>query len=102
MIEMQKVKTSCCDEEKTEELITISSEIPVCCKDEFVYNKIKDEFIYNKSETNFFLSFENLFKPISLIPPSIGFQTEESFYWDSSPPFLINRDLNITNSTFLI
>ena len=65
MIEMQKVETSCCDEEKVEEPITISSENPICCQDEFVYNKVEDEFIYGKSELTFFLSSDNSFQTIS-------------------------------------
>lgn len=101
-IEMQKVKTSCCEEEKTEAIITISSQNPVCCLDEFVFNKVEDDFIYSKSETTFFLSFENFFQPVALIPPSIDFQTNESFFCDSSPPFLINPEIHITNSILLI
>ncbi len=66
MIEMQKVDTSCCSEEINEELITISSENPICCQDEFVYNKIEDEFISGKSETTLFLSSENLFQTNSI------------------------------------
>ena len=102
MIEMQKVETFCCDEEKVEEPITISSVNPICCQDEFVYNKVEDEFISGKSEITFFLSSENSFQTLALIPPSFDFSSEESFYCDSSPPFLINPEIHITNSVLLI
>lgn len=102
MIEMQKVETSCCSEEMNEEVMTISSENPICCQDEFVYNKVEDEFLFNKSEINFFLSFENCLQPVFILTPSIEIQTEESFYCDSSPPFLINPEIHITNSILLI
>lgn len=102
VIEMQKVETSCCDKDTVQEPITISSENPVCCQDEFVYNKIENEFLYNKSEINFFLSSENSVQPLTLIPPTFEFSSEESFYSDSSPPFLINPEIHITNSVFLI
>jgi hypothetical protein len=102
LAEMQKVETSCCNEEKNEEQITISSVNPICCQDEFVYNKIEDEFISGKSEITLFLSSENSFQPIALIPPTFDFSSEVSFYCDSSPPFLINPQIHITNSVLLI
>jgi hypothetical protein len=43
-IEMQKVEKSCCDEYKVQDPITISSENPICCQDEFVFNKVDDDF----------------------------------------------------------
>ena len=102
MIEMQEVEPSCCNEEINEELITISSENPICCQDEFVYNKVEDEFISGKSEITLYLSSENLFQTLALIPPTFDFSSEESFYGDSSPPFLINPEIHITNSVLLI
>jgi hypothetical protein len=102
LTEMKKVETSCCNEEKNEEQITISSVNPICCQDEFVYNKIEDEFISGKSEITLFLSSENSFQPIALIPPTFDFSSEVSFYCDSSPPFLINPEIHITNSVLLI
>lgn len=100
--EIEKIETSCCSNESPEYPVTISSDKPVCCQDAFVYNKVEDQFIFNKSDINSFSSPENLVQLITLIPPSVEFNSEESFYCDSSPPFLINPDLNITNSTFLI
>jgi hypothetical protein len=102
MIEMQKVETSCCSEEMNEELLTISAENPVCCQEEFVYNKVEDELLFNKTEITFFLSSENSVQPLTLIPPTFEFSSEESFYCDSSPPFLINPEIHITNSVLLI
>jgi len=102
IVAMQKVTTSCCDEENFDEAITISSPNTGCCQDELVYNKVEDEFVNNKTDINFFSSSENLFQPISLLPPQVEFQTGKSFCCDSSPPFLINPELHITNSVFLI
>lgn len=100
--EIEKPANSCCAEETMEFPVTISSNNPICCQDEFVYNKVEDEFIYSKSEINFFLSSENLFQPITLLPPSVDLSSEESFCCDSSPPFLINPEIHITNSVLLI
>jgi len=102
IIEMQKVKTSCCGEEKYEGTITISSENPICCQDEFVYNKVEDEFLFSKSDVNHFSTSENLVQTITLLPPSVDFSTEDSFYCDSSPPFLIDPEIHITNLSLLI
>jgi len=99
--EMDIVKSSCCDEE-TEYNQTISSFNPVCCQDEFVFNKVEDDFIINKSDVAFFSSIEKLFHPITLISRTIDFSLQESLYCDSSPPFLINPEINITNSVLLI
>ncbi|HLG31731.1 MAG TPA: hypothetical protein VI362_01730 [Ignavibacteriaceae bacterium] len=100
--EMEKIKPSCCAEETMEFSVTISSENPVCCQVEFVYNKVEDEFIYNKSDATYFSSSINLFQPIILISPSFDFSIQESFFCDSSPPFLINPELYISNSILLI
>ncbi len=101
-IEMQKVETSCCVEDKVQEPITISSENPICCQDEFVFNKVEDDFIYTKSDVNVFSSSENLFYTITLVPPFVDFSKETSFYGDSSPPFLIDSEIHITNHSLLI
>jgi len=100
-IEMQKVETSCCEIENVEVQVQIIAQNPVCCQDEFVYNKVEDKFLYSKSETTFLLSFENFCQTVALFPPSIDFQKNESFFCDSSPPFLINPELHLTNSIFL-
>lgn len=94
--------SSCCSEEVSENTIKFSSDRPVCCQDEFVFNKVEDEFVNSKTDINFFSSYEFLFQPIILISPSSDFSLKESFYCDSSPPFLINPELYISNSILLI
>jgi hypothetical protein len=102
IIETQMVETSCCSEQINEELITISSVKPICCQDEFVYNKIEDEFILSKTDAQLFLTSEELPQVFAVIPHSTDFSSEVSFYCDSSPPFLINPEIHITNSVLLI
>lgn len=100
--EMLNVKSSCCEDEQNNYGETISSPNSKCCQEEFVYNKVEDEFVNIKTDVNFFNFSEILYQPIVLIPNTIDFSSEASFYCDSSPPFLINPELNITNSVFLI
>ena len=100
--EMEKINPSCCAVETMEFSVTISSDISACCQEEFVYNKVEDEFVNNKTDVNFFSTSDILFQSIVLIPHTFDFSLEESFYCDSSPPFLINPELHITNSIFLI
>ena len=100
--EMEKIEPSCCSNQTEESSLTISSENPVCCQDEFVYNKVEDEFVINKSDVNSFSSTQNLFQSVTLIPSATSFSIEASFYCDSSPPFLINPELCISNSVLLI
>jgi len=100
--EIEEIVSSCCSRGTIENKVTIASENAVCCQEEFVYNKVEDEFVNNKSDVNFFASSEILFQPIVLIPYTFDFSSDESFYCDSSPPFLINPELHITNSVFLI
>jgi hypothetical protein len=99
---MEKINTSCCNNESIDLSVTISSVNPTCCQDEFIYHKVEDEFVTNKSDISFFSSSEILFQPVDLISHTFDFSLEESFYCDSSPPFLINSDLHITNSVLLI
>ena len=100
--EMEKIRPSCCDKETMEYSVTISSENSVCCQEEFVYNKVEDEFIYCKSDETYFSSSISLFQPIILISSSFNFSIQKSFFCDSSPPFLINPELCISNSILLI
>lgn len=101
-IEMQKLNSSCCSENFSDYSVIIKSEKSACCQDEFVYKKVEDEFVNNKSNVNIFSSSEIFFQQIVLIPFNIDFSLSESFYCDSSPPFLINSELHITNSVLLI
>jgi hypothetical protein len=97
-----KVISSCCEDEENNYRETISLSNSKCCQEEFVYNKVEDEFVNIKTDVNFFDSSEILYQPVVLIPHTFDFSTDESFYCDSSPPFLINPELNITNSVLLI
>ncbi len=100
--EIEKIEPSCCSLKTMEYSLTISSANPVCCQEEFVYNKVEDEFVTNKTDVSFFSSSEILFQSIVLIPHTFDFSLEESFYCDTSPPFLINPEMFITNSILLI
>lgn len=93
---------SCCSEEVAENFVKLTSENSTCCQDKFVYNKVQDEFLFNKYDINSFISVEKLIQTTFLIPISIDFYSENSFYCDSSPPFLINPEIHITNSSLLI
>lgn len=97
----EEVVTSCCVEESFDYPVSISSDNPVCCQSEFVYNKVEDQFVNNKSEVNFYSLF-NLVQPVALISSQSEFYPVESFYTDSSPPFLIDSEIHITNSALLI
>jgi hypothetical protein len=99
---MEEVVTNCCDEETSEYPVSISSDNPVCCQSEFIYNKVEDQFVNNESEINFYTTFVNLFQPVTLINTQSEFYPDESFYSDSSPPFLIDPEQHITNSVLLI
>ena len=101
-VELEKIKPSCCTEEIPENKLQVSAENSVCCQTGFAYNKVEDDFITNKQDVNFFSLSENLFQPIILISPSFDFSIQESFFCDSSPPFLINPELYISNSILLI
>jgi hypothetical protein len=102
LIEMQKVETTCCDSEYIDNSITITSQNPVCCQDEFIYNKVEDDFVNNTSEIAFYSTLLSLASLVSIIPKQFELSITESYYTDSSPPFLINPKIHITNSSFLI
>ena len=100
--EMEEIVSSCCSRGTFENKVTIASENAVCCQEEFVYNKVEDEFIYNKSDATYFSSSINLVQLIILISQSFDIFIQGSFFCDSSPPFLINPELYISNSVLLI
>jgi hypothetical protein len=102
MADEVKAESSCCSEESSDYLFTISPENPICCQSVFVYNKLEDDFILSKTDVELILTSEVLPQVIAIIPQSVEISLEESFYCDSSPPFLINPELNISNSVFLI
>lgn len=73
-----------------------------CCQTEFILNKVDDEFLLNKTElSNHHFSIIDLpiiVEEINSLQPT----NQNKFYCDSSPPFLIDPELHITNSVLLI
>lgn len=100
--EMEEIESSCCSRGTFDNKFIIGSETTICCHTEFVYNKVEDEFVNIKSDIDSFSSTQNLSQSVTLIPAATAFSLEVAFYCDSSPPFLINPELHITNSIFLI
>lgn len=100
--EMVNIKSSCCEDEQNNYSETISSLDSNCCQNEFIFNKIDDEFLINKSDINLFSLLENVIQTVVLTPPVQKVELTYSFYSDSSPPFLINPEIHITNSALLI
>lgn len=100
--EMNKIVMPCCAEETPDYAVTVSSEYLVCCQTEFVYNKLEDQFLANKSEVTYFSLFSYLYHTIAYIDSRSDIPASDSFLADASPPFLINPELHIVNSVFLI
>ena len=100
--EMLNVKFSCCEDEQNNYSVTISLPNSDCCQKEFIYNKIDDEFLINKSDINLFSLLENVIQQVVLTANDQQVELTHPFYSDSSPPFLINPEINITNSVLLI
>lgn len=101
--EVQVSLTSCCSEEINDRSISISSPNSVYCKDEFIYNKIEDNFLSNKSEGKIYFELDKSFHRVSLLSHIIDLPSKKSFYYfDSSPPFLIDSDIYITNLSLII
>lgn len=102
MMHHKPVESKCCSKVNSEYAVSASVDNYDCCESEFVFNKVKDEFLFNKTDVNFFSSLEHIFQPTSEVPPTMDYSFNESIFCDSSPPFLINPELYITNSIFLI
>ncbi len=100
--EMELSETDCNTEDAIDNTLIIKSEKSTCCTEEFLYNKVDDEFVFNKSNINNFSLSETIAQPIIITLNTIDFSAEGSYYTDSSPPFLINSDLHLTNSILLI
>ena len=98
----KEVVPYCCSKEDSANTLRFSSDRPVCCQTEFVYNKVEDEFMSNKFVVNYFSISIIEFQPANLISSSFDFSLQSFLFCDSSPPFLINPELHITNSIFLI
>ena len=96
------VKSMCCMEETSVNTLRISRATPNCCQVSFVYNKVESEFVNNKTELNFYSSSHIILSLVVLIPGQLELISAESFYTDSSPPFLIDPEIHITNSALLI
>ena len=96
------VRSMCCMEETSENTLRISRTTPNCCQVSFVYNKVESEFVNNKTELNFYSSSHIILSLVALIPSQLELISAESFYTDSSPPFLIDPEIHITNSSLLI
>ena len=96
------VESHCCAKENSEYSVTASFDNYDCCESEFVFNKVEAEFLFCKTDVNFFSSLEQIIQPVSVIPPTVDYSFDESYFCDSSPPFLINPELHITNSILLI
>jgi hypothetical protein len=102
MMHHKPVCSHCCADEIPDHLHSISFNKYNCCETEFMYKKVEDQYVVNKTGVDLFSSHENILHSVEIIPSLAEFSTSDSFYSDSSPPFLINPDLNITNSTLLI
>lgn len=101
--EVQESQTSCCSKKINDHSISIYPVKSVCCKDEFIYNKIEDNFLSNKSEGKIYFELDKSFQQVSLLSYIIDFPSKKSFYYfDSSPPFLIDPDIYITNLALII
>ena len=100
--ENNKNESACCSNENNDHQLSLNLEKLDCCQIEFVYNKLKDDYILTKIDETTFTSFDFIFQSIDFISIPNKIDSNKSFYTDSSPPFLINPDLHITNSIFLI
>lgn len=100
MVEDEDV--SCCNSNNSDENSTAFISDQSCCQTEFVLNKVNDEFLLNKTEATqhqfSLINFPIIVEEIN----SLQAVNQNQFYCDSSPPFLIDPELHITNSIFLI
>ena len=100
--ETEKIELSCCSEETPEYPVSISSANPICCQDEFVYNKVEDEFLCIKTEAKIFITVEHsIFTSVS---PADFFQNliTQKYLISSSPPKFLTNNIYLNNSVFLI
>ena len=96
------VKSMCCMEVEMKNELSFSKVTPNCCQVSFVYNKVESEFVNNKTELSSYYSLLYQVSLVSIIPNQVELSTNELYYTDSSPPFLINPELQIINSSLLI
>lgn len=92
----------CCNSNNSDESSTAFVSNQSCCQTEFVLNKVNDEFLLNISEATkhqfSLIDFPIIVEEIN----SLQSKNQNQFYCDSSPPFLIDPELHITNSVLLI
>ena len=100
--ETEEYKASCCSMTFDDGVPAISKDNSSCCQTEFVFNKVEEEFLIDKIDFNFISATHIIPQAVTLIPTSSGISNSLTFQCDSSPPFLINPDLHISNSVFLI
>ena len=98
----QMVSSGCCAHETSEQKPSISFDKYNCCETEFMYKKVEDQYLIHKTSVDYFSSQEIISHSVDFIHPLAEYSFNESFYTDSSPPFLINSKLHITNSVLLI
>jgi len=92
----------CCASELSDYPVKITSDNSPCCQNELIYNKVDDDFLFSKSNVSLFSSSEILLQQIAIISDAGNFNMTDFFYSDSSPPFLIDPEIHITNSVLLI
>lgn len=97
----EPVNSSCCSSETSEQGSSISFDQSSCCQTEFVYKKVEDQFLTNKNSIELSAS-GNIFNSVTITSMLTELSNNSSFYNGSSPPFLIDPDLHITNSILLI
>jgi hypothetical protein len=92
----------CCSEEHSDSFAKVSINKTECCQTEFVYNKLKDEFVFDKTDkTNLELLAIAINLSNDLMGP-INVYSKINVNSDSSPPFLIDSTLYLSNSILLI
>jgi len=100
--EIEKIEPSCCSLKTLEYSLTISSANPVCCQEEFVYNKVEDEFLSNKIEVKIFVASEHsIITNVSQADFTLSLFTQK-YLISSSPPKFLTNDIYLNNSVFLI
>lgn len=101
-LESPKDIDNCCESEIENNFDQTFFSGVACCHQDFEYKKIEDGFILNKIEP---IKIDVLSLDVTQTESIIKFvdsKVSDEFYSDSSPPFLIDPELHISNSVFLI
>ena len=99
---IEKIEPSCCSEEISQHSVLIKSQNPVCCQDEFVYNKIEDEFLNTKTEAKNFVTIDHLIITNEYPADFAHNLLTQKYLTSSSPPTILTNDIYLNNSVFLI